>query len=113
MISAISAPTCTAWPTCTGTESMRPSIGERTFDRSASASAAASAASAAATPRLQRREVVPRRIAAVDQLLVGLVLGAPLLEERLGLFVDGRLRPSSEMMAMMSPALTLLPRLTR
>ena len=49
-ISAISVPTCTAWPTCTGTRSTLPSIGARTATLSSSAWAAASAALAAATP---------------------------------------------------------------
>ena len=67
---------------------------------------------AAATRRLERRQVVARRVAAVDQPLVGVVLGLALVEQRLGL-LERRLRgPRRRAGATTSPACTTLPRLT-
>jgi hypothetical protein len=90
---AISAPGWMAWPTWTGTAWTIPAVGERMLDLSASAWAEARAALAAAT-RLRGGQLFLRRLALVDQRLVGIVLGDPLVEKRLRL-EDGGAPPSS------------------
>ena len=76
---------CIAWPVVIGTSLTTPEIGARTRPRSRSASAAASEASAASEVGLELVLVVRRDDAALDQLQLGVEIGLPLLDQRLGL----------------------------
>ena len=111
MISAISMPTCTAWPICTGTVSTMPSIGALTIERSASACAAASAARAAATADSS----AARLLRGASPLSISFLFDSysDVRWSSIALAcATAAVRPSSEMLAMAWPALTRVPRLT-